>query len=131
MTNKTDVTIYLYADLLTGRFESSNYNFWSSPESKQTGLYKSQTSAMQLLETRTISLSDYAYFDFTAGKIQALQMQLGDLHIQSENIKQQIQELLCIGHDQEEHAKEQFLGDEDHFYQADEVRTIFDDDLPF
>lgn len=101
MTNQTDVTIYLYADLLNGKFDVTNYNFWNSAESKATGLFKSQSCARKLLEIRTIDLSRFAYFDFTTGKIQALEMQLGDLHIQSENIKQQIQELLCIGHDTE------------------------------
>lgn len=118
--------LYVYANLLQGVIGTSDYNLWSSKKSKETGLYKSSEVAFQLLDTLEIDLSSYK-FDFVSGELQALELQLGDLHVKSESIKAQIQELKCLGHDsseEEERMKDKVLGDENLFDQ-------FDQDIPF
>lgn len=89
--------VYIYADLLVGDIKHTNYDFWTTEQQKATGLYKSEYNTFQYLETQEVEWN--GTFDFTNGKIQALELQLGDLHVKSENIKAQIQELKCIGHD--------------------------------
>lgn len=89
--------VYIYADLINQRIDVHPCNFWSSGEALKTGLYKTEHVAFQLLEAREIEF--HQEFDFVSGKIKALELQLGDLHIKSENIKAQIQELKCIGHE--------------------------------
>jgi hypothetical protein len=120
--------LYIYANLLAKCLSSTEVNFWAGKKYQETGLYSDgNTVAFQLIEVREIDLSNIN-FDFVTGKIQALELQLGDLHVKSENIKQQIQELKCIGHEtpteREERMKDKILGDEDHFHQ-------FDDGIPF
>lgn len=84
--------LYIYADLMNQVISHSSHNYW-----RETDLYKTDYSCWQLLETRDIEWE--GEFDFVSGKIKALEMKLGDLQVQSNNIKEQIQELLCIGHD--------------------------------
>lgn len=92
--------IYIFADLLAGRICANTCNFWTTAKEQETGLYQTDTTSFQLLEIRTIEVD--INFDFTTGKIQALENKLGHLHIQAENIKAQIQELKCLGHDSSE-----------------------------
>lgn len=91
--------LYIFADLLNQGISITAVNFWAwgNPPEDPT-LYQTSEAAFRLIETREIDLSGIK-FDFFQGKIQALEAQLGDLHVKSENIKAQIQELKCIGHD--------------------------------
>lgn len=91
--------IYVYADLLNKYITMHTCNFWGSPKAKETGLYASEKVAFQLLEVREIDLSAYNNYDFTPGKIDALERELANLHVKTENIKSQIQELKAIGHE--------------------------------
>lgn len=109
--------IYIFADLLAGRICVNTCNFWTTAKEKETGLYQTNTTSFQLLETRTIEVD--INFDFTTGKIQALENKLGHLHIQAENVKAQIQELKCIGHDN-------FEPNGGHVQTSE-----FDDDIPY
>lgn len=93
--------LYIYADLINQTIRHTDHNFWHNSgtfENPEIGaIHKSDYSTYQLLEIRDVWWN--GEFDFVSGKIKALELKLGDLHIQTENIKEQIQELLCIGHD--------------------------------
>jgi len=54
-------------------------------------------------------------------KLGALYKRAGEAQHALDKINEEIRNMLAIGHDEEEHSKEQVLGDED----------IFDDDIPF
>ena len=116
--------LYVYVNLINQSIQTSDCNFWYTKESQETGLYKTNDVLFKLLDTLEIDLSGYT-FNFQEGKIQALELQLGDLHVKSENIKAQIQELKCIGHDSNEEVNK-----------TTPIRNFrdfdqFDDDLPF
>ncbi len=94
------ITIYQYASLLTNQILTNTCNFWTTEQEIRTGLYQSEHSSLQLLATHEFEVPDIQ-FDFTSGKIQALECKLGNLEAQATNIKAQIQELKCIGHDED------------------------------
>lgn len=95
---KAYIKVHIYADLMNQRIEQTHHNYWHpGTTAHETGLYKSEYCAYQLLECRELEWE--GEFDFVSGKIKVLELKLGDLQVQSNNIKEQIQELLCIGHD--------------------------------
>lgn len=115
--------LYVYANLIARVLSTTEVNFWSDADAAKTGIYSDgNTVTFQLLEIREIDLSNIN-FDFVSGKIQALELQLGNLHVKSENIKAQIQELKCIGHETQE-SEQASMEDSNHYVQ-------FDDDIPF
>lgn len=95
-------TLYIYVNLLTSGFNFTDWNMWTTEEEKKTGLYRSEHASWQLLEVREIEF-DAENFDLITGKIIALETELerdkAKFHVRQENLKAQIQELKCIGHD--------------------------------
>lgn len=116
-------SIYIFADLLNSCICVNTCNFWITTSERETGLYQTGSTSYQLLETRQIEVN--INFDFTTGKIQALEHKLGDLHVQAENIKAQIQELKCIGHEKNEDE------DPDFDHGNGDPSSAYDDDIPF
>lgn len=149
MTNarqsKATVTVYYYLDTRSHyqAVMATHCNFWLSRDFKEPirGQLGTETYSANyfFLESRSVTL-DISDYDPILAKIDSLESQLqkdlADSHVRQQKLKDRIAELKCIGHDQEEHAKEQILGDEDHFYQADHTAKDnpfdqFDDDIPF
>ena len=94
-------TIYVYLDVINGSYKVSDWDYWTTPEECQTGLYIGEYSTKQLVSVQEIEFP--GWFNPTSLKIDALehtiQKELAACHVKVENLKTQIQELKCLGHE--------------------------------
>jgi lipopolysaccharide export LptBFGC system permease protein LptF len=120
-----NLKVYIYADLLNETINHTNWDMWGRGEAKETGIYQSEHASWQLLDVREFDF-DETGFDFREGKLYSLERKLQEdmaaSHIRQENLKAQIQELKCLGHDDIE------LGN---YKPQPSQAPTFDDDIPF
>lgn len=95
-------TIYIYLDCLSGHYDTTSFNFWTSEQEKATGLQVGEYSTKQLVSIQEIEFEEFSPGKAIECKIASLetklQKDLADSYVRQHNLQDQINELKCITH---------------------------------
>lgn len=128
------VKIYIFLDQINTCIQVGNHNFWHSCQ-EEPKVFTTDYASYRLLDSLEVEYNDQNW-NPTETKISALETKLSkdlaDSYVRQENLKAQIQELKCIGHENDERMRDKILGDEDYFEPNGGVppSPVFDDDIP-